>query len=93
MEIQQGTTNGNGGYCIMETSYKILKYLRLSIDDEGDGESNSITYQRKLVDGYIESNFATILNADGILTPSEYKKTQNCTRKWNMMASEHIGQM
>ena len=41
----------------METSYKILKYLRLSIDDEGDGESNSITYQRKLVDGYIESNF------------------------------------
>lgn len=41
----------------METSYKILKYLRLSIDDEGDGESNSIIYQRKLIDGYIESNF------------------------------------
>lgn len=41
----------------METTYKILKYLRLSLDDEGDGESNSIQYQRKLIDGYIEEHF------------------------------------
>lgn len=40
----------------MRDTYKILKYLRLSIDD-GEGESNSIQYQRKLIDGYIEENF------------------------------------
>lgn len=32
----------------MKETYKILKYLRLSIDDDGDGESNSIHYQRNL---------------------------------------------
>lgn len=41
----------------MKETYKILKYLRLSIDDDGDGESNSIHYQRKLIDGYIEEHF------------------------------------
>lgn len=42
---------------MMDNTYKILKYLRLSIDDEGDGESNSIQNQRKLLDGYIEEHF------------------------------------
>lgn len=42
----------------MDNTYRILKYLRISIDDEGDGESNSIQYQRKLLDGYIEEYFA-----------------------------------
>lgn len=42
---------------MMESTYKILKYLRLSLDDEGDGESNSIQYQRKLIDSYIEEQF------------------------------------
>ena len=32
---------------------RILKYLRVSLDDEGDDESNSISYQRELLDGYI----------------------------------------
>ena len=41
----------------MKETYKILKYLRLSIDDDGDGESNSIQYQRKLIDGYIDEHF------------------------------------
>lgn len=41
----------------MENAYKILKYLRLSLDDENDGESNSIQYQRKLIDNYISEHF------------------------------------
>lgn len=41
----------------MENRYKVLKYLRLSIDDENEGESNSIQYQRKLIDGYISEHF------------------------------------
>ena len=41
----------------MENTYKVLKYLRLSIDDENEGESNSIQYQRKLIDEYISEHF------------------------------------
>lgn len=37
---------------------RILKYLRVSLDDEGDDESNSISYQRELLDGYIADNFS-----------------------------------
>ena len=33
----------------------ILKYLRLSLDDGGDGESNSIENQRYIIDDYISA--------------------------------------
>ncbi len=41
-----------------EEKYKILKYLRLSLeDDDGEDESNSIANQRHLVNTYIQERF------------------------------------
>ena len=37
---------------------RILKYLRVSLDDEGDDESNSISYQRE----FLDSKRAEIVN-------------------------------
>ena len=38
-----------------EIMYKATKYIRLSHSDAKDGESNSVTTQRSLLDSYIES--------------------------------------
>jgi len=38
-----------------ETTYRAAKYIRLSNADENDGESNSVTNQRKILDSYIGS--------------------------------------
>ena len=32
----------------------LVKYYRLSLEDEADGESNSIRNQRKLIEDYVE---------------------------------------
>lgn len=37
---------------------RIIKYYRISSDDDNDLESNSITYQRELINKYIEENFS-----------------------------------
>ena len=41
----------------MVSKYKIAKYLRLSSDDGNEGESNSISNQRDLLDDYIGRHF------------------------------------
>lgn len=41
----------------MQFEYKILKYLRVSVED-GDEESNSISTQRAYIDAYISEHFA-----------------------------------
>lgn len=37
---------------------RILKYLRVSLEDENDDESNSISHQRELLNAYIDDNFS-----------------------------------
>ncbi len=32
----------------------LIKYYRLSLEDEADGESNSIKNQRRLIEAYVE---------------------------------------
>lgn len=41
----------------MDSKYIIAKYLRLSQDDGNEGESNSISNQRDLLNDYISKNF------------------------------------
>lgn len=41
----------------MGSKYIIAKYLRLSSDDGNEGESNSVSNQRDLLDDYISRNF------------------------------------
>ena len=40
-----------------ENKYVVLKYLRLSLEDGDDGESNSISNQRDLLDLHISATF------------------------------------
>ncbi len=42
----------------MKYDIRILKYLRISLEDDGDDESNSISYQRELLDAYISEHFS-----------------------------------
>lgn len=38
-----------------EKHYRAAKYIRLSHADDKDGESDSVTNQRKILDSYIDS--------------------------------------